>query len=223
MDTTSPLDRMLRSTNLIAFFPALALLTPYGVVTSNAVPALGLIPAFFSAILGLPFSKKTHQRGQLIFYIDLVLAVFLISILIPFWALSAGMWEGGGVVMLGTYGTVPLMMDFCIHTFFALRHVFRTCRTFSLARTCPNCRTHIGAGIIPRIARVSAEKSRHSCESDALYRPLDATRYDDEEAPKYDDDAPKFDDEARISSEAGTLYRPSVDTLGSMETIVKLI
>lgn len=89
------------------------------------------------------------------------------------------------------------------------------CRTFSLARTCPNCRTHIGTGVISRIARVSAEKPRHSCESEALYQPLDA--------PNYDDEAPKYDDEARISSEAGTPYRPSVDTLGSAETIVKLI
>lgn len=81
-------------------------------------------------------------------------------------------------------------------------------RSISLVRTCPNCRTHIGAGIIPSITRVSAEKPRHSCESEALYQPLDTAKYEDE---------------ARVSSEAGTLYRPSVDTLGSTETVVKLI
>ncbi|KAG9682727.1 hypothetical protein KCU95_g14074, partial [Aureobasidium melanogenum] len=111
MDTTSSLDRILRTTTLIAFFPALALLIPYGVASSTSVPALGLIPAFFSAVLGLPTSKAKLQRGQLILYIDLIIAIFLVSILLPFWVLTAGWYNSGNIVMLGTYGTVPLMMD----------------------------------------------------------------------------------------------------------------
>lgn len=55
---------------------------------------------------------------------------------------------------------------------------------------------------------IPTEKPRHSSEEEALYQPLDT---------------PKYDDEGRISSEAGTLYRPSVDTLRSTETVVKLI
>lgn len=111
MDTPSSLDRTFRTTTLIAFFPALALLIPYGVVSCNVIPALGLIPAFFSAILGLPTSYL--QRAQLTLYIDVFLAVSHISMLIPFWVLNAGWnsWESGGVIMLGTYGTVLLMMD----------------------------------------------------------------------------------------------------------------
>lgn len=99
-------------------------------------------------------------------------------------------------------------LDSCIHAFFVLRHLFRMCKTLTLARTCPNCHTNIGAGIIPSITRVPAEKPRHLCESEALYQPLDT---------------PEYDKDARVSSEAGTLYRPSVDTLGSTETVVKLI
>jgi len=67
---------------------------------------------------------------------------------------------------------------------------------------------HVSSGIVPHIAHVSPEKPRHSSETEALYQPLDG---------------PKYDDEGRVSSEAGTLYRPSVDTLGSTETVVKLI
>lgn len=114
MDTPNPLDCILRTTTFIAFFPALTLLIPYGIVSSTEIPALGLIPAFFSAIFGL-FSLTAKPRGgHLVLYIDIFLAVFLISILIPFWVLSAGrrQWrQSGGVVMLGTYGTVPLLMD----------------------------------------------------------------------------------------------------------------
>jgi hypothetical protein len=80
------------------------------------------------------------------------------------------------------------------------------CRGFSFGRTCPNCHTHIGARIAPNITR--AEKPRDSSETEGLYQPLDSAKYEDE---------------ARVSSEAGTLYRPSVDTLGSAETVVKLI
>ncbi|KAG9679334.1 hypothetical protein KCU99_g3088, partial [Aureobasidium melanogenum] len=192
MDNLSPLDRILRTTTLIAFFPALGLLIPYGIVSTTTVPALGLIPAFFSATFSLLSLKVNFRWSQLVLYIDTSLAIFIFSILLPFWVLSAGRrrWEdGGGVVMLGTYGTVPLLMDFCIHAFFVLRHLFRM-------------------WIIPSITRVPAEKPRHLCESEALYQPLDT---------------PEYDKDARVSSEAGTLYRPSVDTLGSTETVVKLI
>jgi hypothetical protein len=80
------------------------------------------------------------------------------------------------------------------------------CRGFSFARTtCPNCRAHVGTR---NNTRVSAEKPRDSSETEALYEPLEG---------------PKYEDEGRVSSEADTLYRPSVDTLGSTETVLKLI
>ncbi|KAH0366622.1 hypothetical protein KCU65_g5254, partial [Aureobasidium melanogenum] len=213
MDSPNPLDRILRTTTLISFFPALGLLIPYGIVSNTVFPALGLVPAFFSAILGLLSLMANFRWSQLVLYMDMFLAISILSILLPFWVLGAGrrQWrDSAGVVMLGTYGTVSLLMNFWIHVFFVLRHLFRMCNTLTLTRTCPNCRTNIRAGFVPSITRVPAEKSRHSCESEALYQPLDT-------------DAHKYDDDARVSSEAGTLYRPSMDTLGSTETVVKLI
>jgi hypothetical protein len=113
MDSPSPVDRILRTTTLIAFFPALGLLIPYGIVSTTTVPALGIIPAFFSATFGLLSLKVNFRWSQLVLYIDTSLAIFIFSILLPFWVLSAGRrrWEDGGVVMLGTYGTVPLLVD----------------------------------------------------------------------------------------------------------------
>ncbi|KAG9947002.1 hypothetical protein KCU85_g6131, partial [Aureobasidium melanogenum] len=211
MDSPSPLDRILRTTTLISFFPALGLLIPYGIVSNTVFPALGLVPAFFSAILGLLSLMGNFRWSQLALYMDMFLAISILSILLPFWVLNAGSrqwWNSAGVVMLGTYGTVPLLMNFWIHAFFVVRHLFRMCETFTLTRTCPNCRTNIRAGFVPSITRISAEKPRHSCESEAEYQPLNASKYDDG---------------VRVSSEAGTLYRPSMDTLGSSETVVKLI
>ncbi|CAD0081977.1 unnamed protein product [Aureobasidium vineae] len=210
METPSSLDRILRNTTIITFLLALALLIPYSLVSYYCVLAIGLVPAFFSAVLSLVSLNASFRQRWMFVYIDAFLAVFLFSILVPFWVLTAheGWSTPSGVVMLGTYGSVPLMMDFCIHGFFVLRYVFGICRTFSFTRTCRNCHTHIGARIVPSITRVSAEKSRHSRESEALYQPLDG---------------PKYDDEERVSSEADTLYRPSLDTLSSTETVVKLI
>lgn len=114
MDTPSPLDCVLRTATFIAFFPALALLIPHGVIACIPIPALGLIPAFFSAVFSL-FSLKSQSRfGHSVLYIDMFLAISLISILIPFWVLSASRWQwdqSAGGVMLGTYGTMPLLMD----------------------------------------------------------------------------------------------------------------
>lgn len=114
MDSPSPLDRILRTTTLISFFPALGLLIPYGIVSNTVFPALGLVPAFFSAILGLLSLMGNFRWSQLVVYMDMFLAISILSILLPFWVLNAGRrqwWHSAGVVMLGTYGTVPLLMN----------------------------------------------------------------------------------------------------------------
>ncbi|KAG9763221.1 hypothetical protein KCU73_g1535, partial [Aureobasidium melanogenum] len=171
MDSPSPLDRILRTTTLIAFFPALGLLIPYGIVSTTTVPALGIIPAFFSATFGLLSLKH-------------IVAV-----------LGAQCWsqEMGG----RRSRHAGNLWDSTIIDGFLYPRLLR-----------PPSPLQNVAGIIPSITRIPAEKPRHSRESEALYQPLDASKYDED---------------ARVSSEAGTLYRPSVDTLGSTETVVKLI
>ncbi|CAD0106325.1 unnamed protein product [Aureobasidium uvarum] len=113
METSSPLDRILRNTTIITFLLALALLIPYSIVSYSCVLAVGLVPAFFSAVLGLASLNASIRQSWMFLYMDLFLAVFLFSILVPFWVLTArqGWLSSSGVAMLGTYGSVPLMMD----------------------------------------------------------------------------------------------------------------
>ena len=113
MEYPSSLDRVLRTTTIVTFLLAFALLIPYGVTTAAVLPALGLVPAFISAILS-PLALNTSPRWTwFILCMDTFVAVFLFSILMPFFIITAGSmsWLSNGTVMLGTYGSVPLMID----------------------------------------------------------------------------------------------------------------
>jgi len=112
MEYPSSLDRVLRTTTIVVFLPALALLIPYGVVSRSVLPSLGLVPAFLSAILS-PLALNTSARWQwFILCIDMVVVSFLFGILMPFWLVTASQtWIDSGTVMLGTYGSLPLMID----------------------------------------------------------------------------------------------------------------
>jgi hypothetical protein len=113
MEYPSSLDRTLRTTTIVTFLLAFALLIPYGVTTAAVLPALGLVPAFISAILS-PLALNTSARWRwFILCIDAFVAVFLFGILMPFFFITAGnmRWLSNGAVMLGAYGSVPLMID----------------------------------------------------------------------------------------------------------------
>jgi hypothetical protein len=113
MEYPSSLDRVLRTTTIVTFLLAFALLLPYGVTTAAVLPALGLVPAFISAILS-PLALNTSSRWRgFILCIDAFITAFLVGILVPFWLLTAGSmrWLSNGTVMLGAYGSVPLMID----------------------------------------------------------------------------------------------------------------
>jgi len=123
-----------------AFVPAVALLLPCGIISALPLPVVGIAPMFFSSafsflkINGTPLSPKTT------FFIDLLIAMFLISVLLPrfvglslqFSLISLSSWiakkyffsswismsegrltdlERDGLLMLGTYGTMPMMVN----------------------------------------------------------------------------------------------------------------
>jgi len=61
----------------------------------------------------------------------------------------AGNWSlSAGNAMLGAYGLVPLMVNFCIHTYLALRSP----SILFQPRPCPNC-NHIPPSALPRWQR----------------------------------------------------------------------
>jgi hypothetical protein len=75
--------RGLRIIAMFDFIAALALLLPCGILTNKPLPALGIAPMFFSAASQLVVIGARPQMPISTVFINLLLAVFLFSILIP--------------------------------------------------------------------------------------------------------------------------------------------
>ena len=117
-----PADRLLRWITIWSFVPAIAFLIPHGALTNMPCPAIGLIPQGLSACFGVfHIYRRLNTRGIDI-AVDLFLAIFLIGTLIPGWVLISenhSYFLGIDTVsstMVGTYGTVPLMLNLCVLT-----------------------------------------------------------------------------------------------------------
>ncbi|KAF2095903.1 hypothetical protein NA57DRAFT_78678 [Rhizodiscina lignyota] len=143
---TPHLTFFLRKTTVFTFPPALILCVVHGIVAECAVPALGLIPLFASAVLGafLMYRDKIAFSGSPISLTrahvclsDFGLGVALIAILIPSWIFVPQCWQHRGDIMLGTYATVPLMINFAIHVYFFAANGLCF---LSIHEGCPNCR-----------------------------------------------------------------------------------
>lgn len=111
---------VLRKITIFAFPPAFIILLIHGIISNCAFPALGILPLAASAILGLfiirrdliaalgsPIQALTPSN---IFFADAALGIFHLVFLFISWALIREPWDRGQIV-LGTYGTVPLMLD----------------------------------------------------------------------------------------------------------------
>lgn len=108
--TISHSDRALRIITILTFEPALALLIPHGIVSHQICPALGLVPMFLSACLGLIHVFRTVKARSVDSFIDAFLAAFLLSIMIPAFVVvaeSRRLSKG----LLGAYGTMPLIIN----------------------------------------------------------------------------------------------------------------
>jgi len=114
----TPADRTLRLVTVLGWPFAFALLLPYGITAAQVCLPLGLLPMSFSACAGLVHlsGKAKSAVGNAI--TDLFCALFLVAILIPSWVFlqqgKIGNWWGSvdpGLTMLGTYGSVPLMLN----------------------------------------------------------------------------------------------------------------
>ena len=151
MQSSTEVLTMLRKITIIAFPPGFILNLIHGIVSHKAFPALGLIPLAGSALLGasLLYRNKISYGGSPIslspaniLMIDFALAVLFLIFLIFSWVIVPGHdWSDPSEVMLGTYGTVPLMGNLGIHGYFVgieVRHMVRH------ARDCPNPAHHRG-------------------------------------------------------------------------------
>lgn len=91
----------------------------HGIGSGNAFPALGLLPLAVSTVFGslLLFRDQVFASGSAIqaltptniFYIDVVLAVWYLSFLIPTWVTLDEGYRN--MIVLGTYGSVFMMIN----------------------------------------------------------------------------------------------------------------
>ena len=101
----------LRAISLATFPPAFIILLIAGLQLSHVIPAIGLVPLFFSsaysALLLANERKCGCQAGGLTgtpfhFILDFVIGTALLVCLILAWVLMPGGWRGSGIM---TYGT----------------------------------------------------------------------------------------------------------------------
>ncbi|KAK0939515.1 hypothetical protein LTR29_008884 [Friedmanniomyces endolithicus] len=139
----------LRLLTLLLWIPAFAFLLPYGILTEEICPTLAIAPMTFSAALAtLHLAGKAKSRPANILA-DLFLGLFLLGALIPGWVSMASVhgrygWRGWqmGTTMVGTYGTVPVMVSFGVHAYCFFRELYYACR--APTKTCPHCHGTLG-------------------------------------------------------------------------------
>ena len=123
----SPEDRVLRLLTIWSWVPAMGFLLPHGIITHNVVPALALIPMTMSLLCGLVhlFKCAGHPSASFAFT-DVFVACFLVATGTPGlvkikhddyrWT-AWSQYDRYALVMVGTYGTVPLMLN--LYAFYA--------------------------------------------------------------------------------------------------------
>lgn len=102
----------LRIITMLTWIPAFALSLPYGIDTGTVVPALGIMPMSFSALMGMVHLTgwARSRVGNLL--MEIFCSCFLLGVLIAFWVvLSHKMWKRPSLLMLGSYATVPMMVN----------------------------------------------------------------------------------------------------------------
>lgn len=128
------INRSLRVATILALLPAVGLLLPYGIISARPLPTVGIAPLFFSAIFSTLVLGGRFQSPRARAWIDLLLAISIIALLIPryfqlyllfpveyrvliiprswiFLSRPHYSWKTDGRVVLGTYGTVPMILN----------------------------------------------------------------------------------------------------------------
>ncbi|KAF2145100.1 uncharacterized protein K452DRAFT_284483 [Aplosporella prunicola CBS 121167] len=149
-------QRLLRRLPLFAFPPAFALLLAHGIVSRRVFPALGLAPLGYSALLsavllwcGLTYSpalgSPTSSVGAalVVFILDAVLAGMNLAFLIVSWVDMPNDWRWGrkDLIVLGTYGTVFMILDCAIHVYFVVRYGLQV--IYAQMPKCPHCHSRL--------------------------------------------------------------------------------
>ncbi|KAF1996002.1 hypothetical protein P154DRAFT_623518 [Amniculicola lignicola CBS 123094] len=192
----SPLDRGLRKATIATFPFAFALCIAHAAVAHNVLPAITLVPMTASTALSViwVYVDKVRQAGGIVkngrpkhkaqvaflFFLDFLAGAGLLTALIFCWILmpqGSNNWYYYDAhynrIMLGTYATVPSMINFTIHAFFVFRPIYNLIPSFPAA-TCPHCHHNLSTG---RVVRQWCASDLHghyapvaADETESLYR-----------------------------------------------------
>lgn len=112
---------LLRQVNIFTLLPALVMFLIHGISSHEAFPVLGLLPLSGSAALGLMllYRDRVASLGSAslalspanIFFADSILALWLLGFLIPTMIFLGETWRHTGLVILGTYCSVFLIVN----------------------------------------------------------------------------------------------------------------
>ncbi|KAK0652794.1 hypothetical protein B0T16DRAFT_387997 [Cercophora newfieldiana] len=182
----------LRTVLAVSLVPGFGLLIAAGAVSHHVVPAIGLVPLFFSAVFSLALlnSSDYQQTGSarsspirphahandggeshlrpgpeeqsstfekrhpiLVFLADVIFATSLMVVLVFTWISMSWSWRwGGSSTVLATYATMPLLTNFFIHAWLAIREftvgtglatLLNRIRFRGIPADCPSCGVNI--------------------------------------------------------------------------------
>lgn len=112
---------LLRQINIFSLPPALVMFLIHGFGSHYAFPALGILPLTGSAALGLMllYRDRVASFGSAslalsptnIFFADSALTLWLLGFLIPTIVFLGATWDDTGMVILGTYCSVFLIVN----------------------------------------------------------------------------------------------------------------
>ncbi|KAK9422595.1 hypothetical protein SUNI508_00458 [Seiridium unicorne] len=139
---------ILRRTVVIQFPFAFILLLSHGLASGGAFPAIGLLPLSLSTLLSALLlnrdsiaavgSSVQALTASNVLFLDILLALFQLAFLIPTWVTVTRTWNES-LIVLGTYASVFMMIDFGIHTYFVLKELWHMCTTNVC--NCPHCQS----------------------------------------------------------------------------------
>ncbi|KAK2051601.1 hypothetical protein LY76DRAFT_674293 [Colletotrichum caudatum] len=119
---------VLRKLTIVTFPPAFILLLIHSIITNCPFPALGILPLFASAALS----------SSDVFFAGLFLAILHFIFLFVSWAIIQHPRNRDQIV-LGTYSTVPLMIDTAIPLYLLLPMIGH--RLAKRSCDCPHCQS----------------------------------------------------------------------------------
>ncbi|KAF2796920.1 hypothetical protein K505DRAFT_358888 [Melanomma pulvis-pyrius CBS 109.77] len=137
----------LRAISIATFPPAFLILLIQGIVSHGVLPALGILPLFFSSAFSallLANEKKCGCQSSgltgtpIHFVFDVLLAIGLLVLLILTWIFLPD--SSGEMIMLGTYGTNFLLCNFLVHVYFTAQQLSEAIAPgASYPSSCPQC------------------------------------------------------------------------------------